>query len=350
MSIPALSGKLRSNFKIGVFDSGVGGLTVLNEMRKQLPNESVIYFGDTARVPYGNRSKREILPFVREIIAWMMSLEVKMVVMACNTSSALVLEEVRSEFPIPILGIILPGARAAVKSGQRIGVVSTQATADSNAYQQAVLEIDPTAKVWQVGCSEFVPLIESDRIHDPYTLAVAQRYLTPLITAGIDTLVYGCTHYPHLAPIFRQILPENITLVDPAKHLTKAAAQELEILRLRRSKAPDQANGPRLNHPAARSNSPSQLPSQLQSTEFYVSGDPDQFAQVSQQWLGYKPQVKQVSVAALRMIHAASVPASEAHPHAHPAHPQRPSPTPYGSNLHIRSTSTHPHHHDVYRE
>ena len=313
MSIPALSGKLRSNFKIGVFDSGVGGLTVLNEMRQQLPNESVIYFGDTARVPYGNRSKREILLFVREIITWMMSLEVKMIVMACNTSSALVLEEVRSEFPIPILGIILPGARAAVKSGQRIGVVSTQATADSNAYQQAVLEIDPTAKVWQVGCSEFVPLIESDRIHDPYTLAVAKRYLSPLLAADIDTLVYGCTHYPHLAPIFKQILSESITLVDPAKHLAGAAAQELEILRLRRSKASDQASGQRLNHPyAALSDPQPQSLSQLHATEFYVSGEPDQFAQVSQQWLGYKPQVKQVSVATLGMIYAAAYsPASD---------------------------------------
>ena len=115
MSIPALSSKLRSNFKIGVFDSGVGGLTVLTRICDQMSHERVIYFGDTARVPYGNRSKSEILRFVREIIAWMMGLEVKMIIMACNTSSALVLEEVRSEFPIPILGIILPGARAAVK-------------------------------------------------------------------------------------------------------------------------------------------------------------------------------------------------------------------------------------------
>ncbi len=343
MSIPALSGKLRSNFKIGVFDSGVGGLTVLNEMCEQLPNESVIYFGDTARVPYGNRSKSEILLFVREIIAWMMSLEVKMIIMACNTSSALVLEEVRSEFPIPILGIILPGARAAVKSGKRIGVVSTQATADSNAYQQAVLEIDPTAKVWQMGCPDFVPLIESDRIHDPYTLAVAKRYLAPLIAADIDTLVYGCTHYPHLAPIFKQILPENITLVDPAKHLAGATAQELEILRLRRSKAPGQTNNRQRNNPAAPSDLQSSYSqSQLRSTEFYVSGDPDQFAQVSQQWLGYKPEVKQISVVALEMIHAASAPSE--------AHPERLSPTPCGGSLHIRSTSTHPHHHDIYRE
>ncbi len=281
MSIPALSSKLRSNFKIGVFDSGVGGLTVLREMQAQLFHESVIYFGDTARVPYGNRSKGEILRFVREIIAWMMGLEVKLVIMACNTSSALVLEEVRSEFPIPILGIILPGARAAVSSGKRIGVISTQATAQSNAYQQAVLEIDSSAQVWQVGCPEFVPQIESDRIHDPYTLTLAKRYLDPLVAAGIDTLVYGCTHYPHLGPVFKQILPSGITLVDPAKHLAIAAAQELEIL------------GLTCSEPA-------------QPTEFFVSGDPDQFAQVSQQWLGYQPQVTQVPVAVLEMIHAAS--------------------------------------------
>ena len=284
MSIPALSSQLRSNFKIGVFDSGVGGLTVLRELQSLLPNESVVYFGDTARLPYGNRSKSEILRFVREIVAWMMRLDVKMVIMACNTSSALVLEEVRSEFPIPILGIILPGARAAVKSGRQIGVISTQATAESNAYRQAVLEIDPAARVWQVGCREFVPLIESDRIHDPYTLAVAKRYVQPLIDCGIDTLVYGCTHYPHLAPVFRQFVPPAIALVDPAKHLTAAAAQELKILRLNRP-ATGLAASP---------------------TEFYVSGDPQQFAQVSQQWLGYRPHVEKVSVAALEVIHTAS--------------------------------------------
>ncbi|NJM95912.1 MAG: glutamate racemase [Phormidesmis sp. RL_2_1] len=289
MSIPALSSQLRSNFKIGVFDSGVGGLTVLREMLIQLPHESVIYFGDTARVPYGNRSKGEILRFVREIIAWMMGLEVKMIIMACNTSSALVLEEVRSEFPIPILGIILPGARAAVKNGKKIGVISTQATAKSNAYQQAILEINPTAEVWQVGCQEFVPLIEGDRIHDPYTLAVAKRYIQPLVETGIDTLVYGCTHYPHLAPVLKQFLPKSITLVDPAKHLTIAAAQELAILRLNRL--------PSLEH-----TQPKNHPKLPQKTQFYVSGEPEQFAHVSQQWLGYRPDVAQVPVATLETM------------------------------------------------
>ncbi|MFK8183268.1 MAG: glutamate racemase [Phormidesmis sp.] len=297
MSIPALSSKLRSNFKIGVFDSGVGGLTVLRELTAQMSHESFIYFGDTARVPYGNRSKSEILRFVREIITWMMDKEVKMIIMACNTSSALVLEEVRSEFPIPILGIILPGARAAVKSGKRIGVVSTQATADSNAYQQAVLEIEPTAKVWQVGCQDFVPLIESDRIHDPYTLVVAKRYLEPLIADGIDTLVYGCTHYPHLAPVFKQILPNSIELVDPAKYLTVAAMQELEILRLRRSK----------KTASLSQRDDSRIQAFTQSTEFYVSGDPQQFAQVSAQWLGYMPDVEKIAVETLEAVHATSV-------------------------------------------
>ena len=257
---------------------------MLKEITAKLPQESVIYFGDTARVPYGNRSKKEILRFVREIIAWMIGLDVKMIIMACNTSSALVLEEVRSEFPIPILGIILPGARAAVRSGNRIGVVSTQATADSNAYAQAVNEIDAAVAVWQQGCQEFVPLIEGDRIHDPYTLAVAKRYIEPLLEQGIDTLVYGCTHYPHLAPVFKQIVPKSIALVNPAIHLTIAAQQELEILGLSRSRT-------------------SKTPGKI---EFYVSGDPTHFAQVSRQWLGYLPDVKHVSVAALESIHAAS--------------------------------------------
>lgn len=324
MSIPALSSKLRSNSKIGVFDSGVGGLTVLREMYAQMPDESVIYFGDTARVPYGNRSKGEILRFVREIIAWMIGLDVKMIIMACNTSSALVLEEVRSEFPIPILGIILPGARAAVKSGKNIGVISTQATADSNAYQQAVLEIDGAAEVWQVGCQEFVPLIESDRIHDPYTLAMAKRYIEPLIDEGIDTLVYGCTHYPHLAPVFKAFLPDHITLVDPARHLTVAAAQELEILGLnapswsgldlveatQSSVTDSSVTDSSVKQPSSQQSS-SQQSSVKQSTEFYVSGDPEQFAQVSKQWLGYQPVVGQVPVAVLESIHVTSSQAVE---------------------------------------
>lgn len=254
---------------IGVFDSGVGGLTVLTQLYRQLPQESILYFGDTARLPYGNRSQSEIIQFAREILSWMHEQRVKMAIMACNTSSALALETVRSEFPFPILGVILPGAKAAVQQGKRIGVISTPATAASNAYQQAILEIDGTAKVWQVGCPQFVPLIEQNRISDPYTKEVARQYLAPLIQQQIDSLVYGCTHYPHLAPVLRSLLPSAVKLVDPAIYLVKAIAQELDLLGLRNNFSP--------------------LP-----TRFCVSGCPNQFAHSSVRWLGYTPVVEQV--------------------------------------------------------
>ncbi|MEP0892294.1 glutamate racemase [Leptolyngbya sp. PL-A3] len=270
---------------MGLFDSGVGGLTVLREVYRQLPHESTVYFGDTARVPYGTRSEAEILQFVREILTWMQSQGVKMVIMACNTSSALVLEAVQPEFPMPVLGVILPGAQAAVQTGKRIGVIATPATAASNAYCRAIEEIDSTAQVWQVGCPEFVPLIEQNRIHDPYTEQVARRYLAPLLEQGIDTLIYGCTHYPHLAPVLKKILPPTVRLVDPAVSVVKAAERELDALGLRRN----------------TSGEGKAIPSLTQQSRFYVSGQPTTFAQISEQWLGQVPVVEQVSVAGLAL-------------------------------------------------
>lgn len=257
--------------QIGVFDSGVGGLTVLRELYRQLPNESILYFGDTARLPYGTRSQAEIVQFSREILVWMVQQGVKMVIMACNTSSALALETVRSQFNIPILGIILPGARSAVQTGKRIGVIATPATASSNAYRQAIQEIDSTVQVWQMACPEFVPLIEHNRIHDPYTQEVAQEYLAPLLEQDIDTLVHGCTHYPYLNPVLKSILPPSIKIVDPAVHVVKAAAQELDLLGLRNTRVA--------------------LP-----TRFCVSSAPARFAQLSVQWLGCTPLVEQVDI------------------------------------------------------
>lgn len=262
-----------SRARIGIFDSGVGGLTVLRELYRQLPSESILYFGDTARLPYGTRTPGEILQFVREILTWMVQQRVKMVIMACNTSSALALEAVRSEFNVPILGVILPGARAAVEKGRRIGVIATPATAASNAYRRAILEMDPAVAVWQVGCPTFVPLIEQGRIDDPYTCEVAREYLAPLLQQQIDTLIYGCTHYPLLGPVLRSIVPESVRLVDPAVHVVAAAARELELLGLRNTRPP--------------------LP-----TRFGVSGSPQQFAQLSVQWLGHTPSVEKVSLPA----------------------------------------------------
>lgn len=261
---------------IGVFDSGVGGLTVLSELYRQLPQESVIYFGDTARLPYGTRSPEEIIQFVREIITWMEEQQVKMVVMACNTSNALALEAISGEFSTPILGLILPAARAAVSVGKRVGVIATPATAASQAYRQAMIEVDPTVQVWQVGCPEFVPLIEQNRINDPYTYEVARSYLQPLLQQNIDTLIYGCTHYPLLDSVIRQLLPKSVQIINPAVHVVKATAQELDLLGLRNTHAP--------------------LP-----TQFGVSGSPQQFRSRSVFWLGYTPQVEQVDLSYLPM-------------------------------------------------
>jgi glutamate racemase len=257
--------------RIGVFDSGVGGLTVLQEVYRQLPHESVLYFGDTARVPYGTRSAAEILQFTRETLDWMVSQRVKMAIMACNTSSALALETVRSEYDLPILGVILPGARAAAFQGQKIGVIATPATVQSDAYLHAIQEANPHAEVWQVACPEFVPIIENNRLQEPATLDIAKQYLQPLLDRSIDTLVYGCTHYPHLEPILRQFVPSDVRFINPAIHVVNAATKELNLLGINSSVA-------------------------ATPTKFIVSGDPQQFAQLATQWLPSQPVVGQIAL------------------------------------------------------
>ncbi len=259
---------------IGVFDSGVGGLTVWRELQRHLPHESVVYLGDTAHLPYGSRTPQEILGYVRTICTWMQAYPVKMIVMACNTSSALALETVRQEYALPMLGLILPGAKAAVQVGQRIGVMATQATVNSHAYQQAVQEIDPAAQCWEVACPEFVPLIESGQIHSLALRQAAQRYLEPLLAQDIDTLIYGCTHYPLIDAVIRELLPAGVTIVNPAVHLVQAVAQELEFLGLS----------------ATATTQP--------TTRFYVTGqDGDRFAQLAQQWLEDATEPPQVYMA-----------------------------------------------------
>jgi glutamate racemase len=263
--------RIPQDLPIGVFDSGVGGLTVLNALQRYLPQESFVYFGDTAHVPYGNRPQVEIQELVRQILTWMVEQPIKMAIMACNTSSALALDAVRKEFEIPILGVILPGARAAVKQGRRIGVIATPATVASECYERAILEINPEVKVFQVACPEFVPLIEANRILHPQTRQIVWARLQPLLEAKIDTLVYGCTHYPHLAPVIQQLLPSHVKVVDPAVHMATAAAQELGILNLKSAQA-------------------------LPRTQFFVSGQPGQFAKSSRQCLGFTPKVEGVQI------------------------------------------------------
>ena len=259
---------------IGIFDSGVGGLTVLQEVYRQLPQESIVYFGDTARLPYGDRSPAEILQYVREILNWMTTQGVKMVIMACNTSSALALETVRSEYPFPLLGVILPGAQAAIQQGTRIGVLATPATANSHAYRQTILKLRPWAKVWEVGCPEFVPLIENNRLGEPETYNVVKLYTSLLLDQNIDTLIYGCTHYPHLHPLIQRIVPPTLQIINPAAFVVAQAVQELDRLHLRHNT----------------------LYLRQRQTNFFVSGKPDRFADLATQWLSDRPSVQWVDI------------------------------------------------------
>lgn len=272
LSLRPANRSLSQQASIGVFDSGVGGLTVLRVLQQHLPQESFLYFADTAHLPYGNRCQAEIVTFARQILTWMTEQGVKMVIVACNTSSALALDIVRTEFNLPILGLILPGARTAVQRGKRIGIIATAATVASECYPQAILEANPQLQVWQMSCPEFVPLIEQNRINDPYTLEVARTYLQPLIKSRIDTLIYGCTHYPHLESVIRKVLPRSVQRIDPARSVVTAAARELELLGLRKQSR------------------------QTSSTRFFASGCPEQFASVSSQWLGYTPVVEHVEL------------------------------------------------------
>ena len=220
---------------VGVFDSGVGGLTVVREIMRQIPNEKIIYFGDTARVPYGSKSKETITRFSRQIVHFLQTHDVKTIVVACNTASAYALEELEKESNIPIIGVVKPGARVAseVTRNGKIGVIATPATISSHIYNQYIEEINPQVTIYEKACPLFVPLVEEGLWIDPVTDEIARRYLTELIDLDIDTLILGCTHYPLIRSTLGRIMGEKVTLVNPAYETAiqlKALLQEKELL------------------------------------------------------------------------------------------------------------------------
>lgn len=217
---------------IGIFDSGLGGLTVAKAIRKELPREKLVYFGDTARIPYGTKSPETIIRYARQIIRYFQKVQkVKAVVVACNTSSAWALETVRREFPLPILGVIEPGAYAAVSATRngRIGVIGTEGTVASGAYVKSIHQIFPQAQVYSKACPLFVPLVEEGKISGPVTEAVAREYLKPLLKAKIDTLVLGCTHYPLLKKTLAKVAGKKVRIVDSAEETARSLHRNLEI-------------------------------------------------------------------------------------------------------------------------
>lgn len=255
---------ITSESPIGVFDSGLGGLSVVRELVKELPHERILYFADTAHVPYGGRPLEQVRSFAISICDFLIGQGAKMVVMACNISSATALETARKKYPqIPILGMIFPGAKTAVdaSSNSHIGVLATQGTVLSQAYPHEIQKLKPSVEVVQQACPKFVPLIESGNITGTEAHKAAEEYTRVFREQDIHTIILGCTHYPFMAPVIRELMPEA-TLVDPAFEAAQQARRILSERNLLKS------DGPALHN------------------QFYTSGSVSQFQEMGSGLLG----------------------------------------------------------------
>lgn len=261
-------GNPQSEAPIGIFDSGVGGLTVFRAVQRHLPNESLVYLGDTARIPYGVRSASTIERYAFECATFIQSKGVKAVVVACNTASALAANYLRSRFSLPVIGVIRPGARRAVESTRNghIGVIATEATVASGAYQRALLALGDGLEIVARACPLFVPLAEEGWVDHPVTRQVAEEYLAELRSSRVDTLVLGCTHYPILRPVIEHTMGESISYVDSGEVVAETLARTLEEQGLACSGE------------------------QPPTEEFYVTDSAERFRRVAELFLGRPPK------------------------------------------------------------
>ncbi|ADL08908.1 glutamate racemase [Thermosediminibacter oceani] len=248
---------------IGIFDSGIGGLTVAREIMNHLPGENLVYFGDTARVPYGSKSKETITRFAFEGVNFLMKQAVKMIVIACNTVSATCLDELQQAVPVPVVGVIEPGARAAVNATVNgvVGVIGTERTINSGAYIKAIHRLNSSIKIFSRACPMFVPLVEEGWLDNEAAVFAARTYLGPLKKEGIDTLVLACTHYPLLKPTLRKVMGDQVFLVDSAMETAR------EVARLLREKSLARTGG----GPA--------------TYRYFVSDNPAKFKEVGERFL-----------------------------------------------------------------
>lgn len=249
---------------IGVFDSGIGGLTVVKALMQELPYESIVYFGDTARVPYGSKSRSTIVRFSMENVEFLLRFGVKCIVIACNTASSWALPTLRRYFKVPIVGVIRPGARAAVQQTvtKRIGVIGTDATIRSRAYELEIKRLDPSAKVFSQSCPLFVPLVESGWLNGPISSQIAATYLMPMRRQHIDTLIMGCTHYPLLSDVLHYAVGSKVRLIDSA---TQTAIEAKTLLAWSESMS---------------------LSRQRPAHRFFVTDEPGRFAELGKRFLG----------------------------------------------------------------
>lgn len=272
------------NAPIGVFDSGIGGLTVVREIMRQMPDENIVYFGDTARVPYGSKSKATILRFSRQIVNFLRTKQVKAIVIACNTASAHALDIIEKEQDIPVLGVIKAGAVTAASATMngRIGVIATRGTIDSGVYEQVLRGMNADFQIFGKACPLFVPLVEEGLTHDFITEEIARRYVKDLQYKGIDTLILGCTHYPLLRTLLRKVMGEEVTLVNPAYETAVELRQLLAEKGLRREAGP-QGEGEAVDARVQKAGA-ARKPAEYQ---FYVSDLAAQFQEFANSILPY---------------------------------------------------------------
>lgn len=249
---------------IAVLDSGVGGLTVVKELMRQLPGEKICYFGDTARAPYGPRPAEEVIAFTREIVDYLVQYVPKMIVIACNTATAVALEDIRRRVGLPVVGVIDPGARAAIEltNTGRIGVIGTEGTIKSGAYTIALKRLNPDVEVIGLACPSFVPLVENGVFRSLEAYRAVSETLQPLQKSGIDSLILGCTHYPFLAAPISEAMGSNVTLV----HSAEETAREIAAILRACGQLADKYGAP-MHH-------------------FFCSGDPVKFHHIANDWLG----------------------------------------------------------------
>lgn len=248
---------------IAILDSGVGGLTVVKEVMRQLPQEKVIYFGDTARSPYGPRPADEVQTFTAQIVDYLIQFNPKMIVIACNTATAVAIDEIRARVSVPVLGVISPGARAAIKTTRSgvVGVIGTEGTIRSNAYDLALRTISPNIQVYSESCPLLAPFVEKGLFHEEEALYVVEKSLRPLYGKPIDCLILGCTHYPFLTPFISRVMGPDVTLISSADE----TAREISTILYHRGMLA--ASGVTPIH------------------QFFCSGEPELFKRIAQSWL-----------------------------------------------------------------
>lgn len=252
---------------IGFIDSGFGGLTVVKQSLKQLPNESIIYLGDSARCPYGPRSLEEVKEFIWQLTRFLLNKGIKMLVIACNTGTAAALSELREQLSIPVIGVIHAGSRAAIKEtqNQRIGIIGTEGTIKSNLYEKVILEKADSLKVMSVPVPEFVAIVEDNKINDPETEIIVEKRLNIFKEKDVDTLVLGCTHYPIMKKVIGEYMGEEVRLIDSGVETINEVSTMLDYYNISRS-AHDAKNRPA-------------------TIEVYTTGEEDKFAEVATTWL-----------------------------------------------------------------